>query len=118
MNIEEVREFALGLNEAVTEDMFTENWISWRIFGKWFMLMQLDAPEPRVAVKLPPEVGLSLREKYSGVCPAFHMNKTHWNSVKAEGNVPDDVLKDLLEKAYRIVLGSLSKKKQKEILND
>ena len=46
------------------------------------------------------------------------MNKVHWNSVKADGNVPDDVLKDLLAKAYRIVLGSLSRKKQKEILGD
>ena len=46
------------------------------------------------------------------------MNKTHWNSVKADGNVPDEILMDLLEKAYRIVLVSLSKKKQKEILGD
>ncbi len=45
------------------------------------------------------------------------MNKNHWNSVKADGEVPDDILKDLLEKSYRIVLGSLSKKKQKEILD-
>jgi len=46
------------------------------------------------------------------------MNKQHWNSVKADGNVPDGVLKDLLDKAYHIVLGSFSKKKQKEILGD
>jgi len=38
--------------------------------------------------------------------------------VKANGDVPDDILKDLLRKAYRIVLGSLSKKKQKGILGD
>ena len=50
MNIEQVREFALGINPQVTEELFAENWISWRIFGKWFLLMQLDAPEPRVAV--------------------------------------------------------------------
>ena len=46
------------------------------------------------------------------------MNKVHWNSVKADGDVPDDILKDLLDKAYQIVLGSLSKKKQKEILGN
>ena len=39
-----------------------------------------------------------------------------WNSVKADGEVPDDILKDLFDKAYQIVLGSFSKKKQKEIL--
>ena len=58
MNIEEVRQYALGLDAAVTEDEFAENWLSWRIGGKWFMLMQLDAPQPRVAVKLPPDVAM------------------------------------------------------------
>ena len=32
--------------------------------------------------------------------------------------IPDDILKDLLNKAYGIVLGSFSKKKQKEISGD
>ena len=48
----------------------------------------------------------------------YYMNKTHWNSVKAEGEVPDDLLKDMLDKAYQLVLDGLSKKKQREILGD
>ena len=31
MNIEEVREYALSLNEQVTENLFVKSWISWRI---------------------------------------------------------------------------------------
>jgi len=46
------------------------------------------------------------------------MNKVHWNSIKADGNVPDDLLKDLLEKSYRLVLAGLTKKKQKELLGE
>ena len=38
--------------------------------------------------------------------------------MKADGEVPDDVLKDMLDKAYQIVFESLTKKKQKEILGD
>ena len=44
------------------------------------------------------------------------MNKVHWNSVKADGNVPDALLREMLEKSYRLVLGSFSKKKQRELL--
>ena len=44
------------------------------------------------------------------------MNKIHWNSVKPDGAVPDDLLKDLLEKSYGLVLAKFSKKKQLEIL--
>ena len=43
------------------------------------------------------------------------MNKTHWTSIKADGEVPDDLLKDLLDKSYQLVLGGFSKKKQQEI---
>ena len=46
------------------------------------------------------------------------MNKVHWNSVKAAGNVPDDVVKDLLDSAYTVVFDSLSKKLQKKIIED
>ena len=80
MNIEQVREFALSLHPEVTEELFAEQWISWRIGGKWFLLMQLDAPEPRVAVKLPPDEGLELRVQYDGIRPAYHMNKNHWSN--------------------------------------
>ena len=44
------------------------------------------------------------------------MNKTHWNSIKADGDISDEMLKDLLDKSYELVLKGFSKKKQKEIL--
>lgn len=44
------------------------------------------------------------------------MNKIHWNSINAEGEVPDDLLKDMLDKSYQLVLSGFSKKKQIEIL--
>ncbi|MCI5935677.1 MAG: MmcQ/YjbR family DNA-binding protein [Lachnospiraceae bacterium] len=44
------------------------------------------------------------------------MNKVHWNSIKADGEVPDDLLKDLLDQSYQLVLGGFSKKKQRELL--
>ena len=63
-----------------------------------------------------PREGDVLRRQYEDIIPGYYMNKTHWNSVKADGNVPDDLLKDLLDKSYRLVLGSLSRKKQRELL--
>ena len=69
-----------------------------------------------ITLKLDPLEGDYLRKTYEDIIPGYYMNKTHWNSVKADGKVPDDVLKDMLDKAYKIVLESLPKKKQKEIL--
>ena len=46
------------------------------------------------------------------------MNKVHWNSIKPDGCVPNEVMKDLLDKSYNLILKSFSKKKQKEILGE
>lgn len=112
MNIEDVRYYALGLGN-VTEDMFAENWLSFRVGGKWFLLVWLESPEPRVAVKLPPEVGLELRERYSGVQPAYHMNKSHWNDLYLE-RLEDDFIREQIARSYRLVSDSLPKHGNRE----
>ena len=76
MDIEQVRLFALSLPHT-TEDLFVEELLSFRVGGKWFMLLWLNAPEPRVAVKLPPDEAEELRDNYAGITPAYHMNKRH-----------------------------------------
>ena len=114
MNIEQVREFALGIHPKVTEELFAENWISWRVFGKWFLLMQLDAPEPRVAVKLPPDVGAELRVQYDGVCPAYHMNKTHWNDLYLN-ELLDGFVREQIMASYNLIVSKLTKTQQKEL---
>lgn len=45
------------------------------------------------------------------------MNKLHWDSIEAEGSVPDDVVKELLDKSYNEILNKLTKKKRAEILS-
>lgn len=43
-----------------------------------------------------------LRDAYPAVLPAYHMNKTHWNSVILNGSVPADVLTDMLDMSYEL----------------
>ncbi len=106
---------------GVTKDLQPEwNWIRYHIGGKLFAAKCLaDNDNPYyITLKLEPLEGEFWRKQYEDIIPGYYMNKVHWNSVKADGKVPDDILRDLLNKAYGIVLGSLSKKKQKEILGD
>lgn len=104
---------------GVTRDLQKDwNWMRYQIGGKMFaaVCMDGDGRPYYITLKLEPLEGDFLRKQYEDIIPGYYMNKTHWNSVKADGNVPDDLLKDLLDKSYRLVLGSLSKKKQREIL--
>ncbi len=114
MEFDEARAFALSLSPTVTEDLFAEDWISFRIAGKWFMLMQLDTPEPRVAVKLDPERGSDLRDHYDGIQPAYHMNKQHWNDIYLN-DVPTELVEELIREAYQLVRNKLPKKVKAEL---
>lgn len=115
MNIEEARLCALAQHNAVTEDEFSPGWISYRIGGKWFMLIQLDAPEPRVAVKLPPERGAELRERHPlAIRPAYHMNKTHWSDLYLN-EIGTQQAQALIGESFALVAHSLSKKAQTEL---
>lgn len=105
--------------KGVTKDFQAEwNWIRYHIGGKMFAAICRDDDNIPVYItlKLDPLEGEYLRKQYEDIIPGYYMNKTHWNSVKADGEVPDDLLKDMLDKAYQIVLESLTKKMQKEIL--
>ncbi len=109
MNIEEVRDYALSMNEQVTERLFAGQWLSWRIGGKWFLLTELDVPEPWVCVKLEPEVGERLREQYEGVRPAYHMNKKHWSDLSLD-LLDDEFIKEQIKASYDLVVSKLPKK--------
>lgn len=106
---------------GVTKDLQAEwNWIRYQIGGKMFAAVCLDDNNKPyyITLKLEPAEGEFLRQQYEDIIPGYYMNKVHWNSVRADGEVPDEVLKDMLDKAYQLVLAGFSKKKQKEIIEN
>ena len=113
-----IDEFLLS-KAGVTKDLQPEwNWIRYKIEDKMFAAVCLNAEDkPKyITLKLEPNEGDFLRKQYEDIIPGYYMNKVHWNSVEADGNVSDDLLKEMLEKSYNLVLAGFSKKKQKEIL--
>ena len=53
-----------------------------------------------VNVKAQPDWALFWRDLYPSVLPAYHMNKTHWNSIVLDGSVPDDAVEDMISRSY------------------
>ena len=94
------------------------NWRRYMIADKMFVAICYDDNNKAelITLKLNPMEGEFLRSQFKDIIPGYYMNKTHWNSIKADGDISDDMLKDLMDKSYELVLGGLSKKEQKEIL--
>ena len=114
-----IDEYLLRKN-GVTKDLKSEwNWIRYMVGDKLFCAVCLDERDVPyyITLKLEPAKGDSLRKLYSDILPGYYMNKVHWNSVKADGAVPDDLMKDMLDESYSLIFSGLSKKKQCEINN-
>ena len=92
MNIEEVREYALSLPGTTEDQAYGEDWVLFRIEGKIFLHIWLDAPEPSCAIR-----------------PAYHLNKVHWSDVLLE-EIDSDMVKDLIRQSYQLVLSKLPKR--------
>ncbi len=106
--------------KGVTKDHKLEwNWIRYMVGDKMFCAICLDEQNRPyyITLKLEPTKGDALRKLYPDILPGYYMNKVHWNSVKANGAVPDDLMKEILDDAYSLVFSGLPKKKQAEINN-
>ena len=116
MKYEWMDEYSLQ-KPGVVKD-YKDEWSAFRFMvgGKFFVLLGGDkAGKPIVSLKLEPALGSMLREQYTDIVPGYYLNKEHWNSVYLEGDVPDDVLRMMIDESYKLVLGGLSKKAQREI---
>ena len=106
--------------KGVTKDHKLEwNWIRYMVGDKLFCAICLDDQNQPyfITLKLEPTKGDTLRNLYPDILPGYYMNKVHWNSVKPDGAVPDELMKQMLDEAYQLVLSGLPKKKQIEINN-
>jgi len=116
METEEIREYCLG-KKAVTEGFpFDNETLVFKVGGKMFLLISLEKHPATFSAKADPEWNEELRENYPQISGAYHMNKTHWNSVLCEGLKKELILK-LIDHSYDLVFKSLTKKLQAEILN-
>ena len=104
---------------GVTRDLQAEwNWIRYQIGGKMFAAICLDDQNRPyyINLKLEPAEGEIFRSQYEDIIPGYYSNKQHWNSIRADGAVPEDLLKALLDRSYALVLKGFSGRKQREIL--
>ena len=118
MNLETFYEYCLS-KKAVTEHFpFDEDTLVFKVGGKMFALSSLkqwEKQEPSVNLKCDPERALELRANYDAINEGYHMSKIHRNTVAINQDVPDAMLKALIDHSYDLIFKSLTKKIQAEI---
>lgn len=99
-----------------TEKEFQPAWQAYKylLCGKMYAYIGIDDRNgrPIVTLKLEPAFSDMLRSKYEDIVPGYYMNKIHWSTAYLDGNIPQDVIADLVYASYQLVRSSLSKKAQ------
>lgn len=80
--------------------------------GKVFMLLSLHGEGPIVNLKARPADSTVLRGAYPEITPGYHMNKRHWNTVRAGGTLDPALFEDLITESYLLVVEGLPRAKR------
>lgn len=108
MNIEDYRNYCLAKSEVTESFPFNETVLVFKVMGKMFALIDVEA-YAFINLKCDPERSIELRELYTGITGAYHFNKKHWNSVSSDGSVPDNLMYELIDHSYDLVVDKLPK---------
>lgn len=117
MNIEEFREYCLSKKGVEETFPFGEDTLVFKVMGKVFALTGLDSELFSVNLKCDPDRAVELRERYSQIIPGYHMNKKHWNTIEFETGMDDELLTELIDHSYDLVVQKMPKKLREVLQN-
>jgi len=114
MQLDDFRNFCLGL-KGVTEALpFDENTLVFKVMDKMFALTDI-ADFRSINVKCEPEKAIELRERYQAVTAGYHMNKQHWNTITVGEDMPAKEVLQWTLHSYELVVAKLPKKQQQAL---
>jgi len=108
MDLEAIREYCLSFPH-VTEDIQWEKDLLFRIGGKMFAVVGLEAGPCVMSFKCTPEKFAELTER-AGIIPAPYVARYHWVGLERFDALTQKELKELISQSYEMVLAKLPKK--------
>ena len=119
MEIEQLYQYCLQKPKVEETFPFNQDTLVFKVLGKMFALIPLDqweTGEGSISLKCEPQFALELREAYDSIKAAFHMNKTHWNTIYLyKGDVLPELLFQLIDHSYNQVVKGMTKKMQQAL---
>lgn len=118
MTRQELIQFCLTLPDTYEDQPFhDQNWtvIRCRNNKKVFAWIFEREEHIWINVKADPEWRDFWRGAFPSILPAYHLNKTHWNSMIMDGTIPEKTVKQLIMESYDLVKGGKKQGDGKEI---
>ncbi|MGH3152808.1 MAG: MmcQ/YjbR family DNA-binding protein [Streptosporangiaceae bacterium] len=108
---------ACGAKPGAVEDYpFGDEVAVFKVAGRMFALVPLGEAPGSVSLKCDPGLAISLRARYAGVTPGYHLSKRHWNTVTLDGSVPDAEVLELIDHSYDLVVARLTRAQRSQLI--
>ena len=102
-----LRDYCLSLLGTDEEFPFGPDTSAFKVGGKIFALSRLAEDPLLVSLKCDPALAEELRHAHTAVIPGYHLNKRHWNTVIIDGSLPDEMVRDMVEDSYDLIVSKL-----------
>ena len=110
-----LRAWCLQQPGAVEDFPFGPEHSVFKVAGKIFALSALERTPLEVSVKCEPELAQAFRRSYHAVRPGYHLNKRHWNTLTLDGSLPEQLVRDMIEDSYDLVVSSMPGRVRSEL---
>ena len=104
MTKQEFLTLCASFGSSVTDQPFGDEHTVVRHAGsrKWFDLIFIRDGKLCANLKCDPQKAGFWRSAYQAVTPAWHMNKTHWNTVELNAGIPREDLMEMVADSFNL----------------
>ena len=115
MDADELRARCLEFAGAQETFPFGSQTSVFKVADRMFALSRLASRPLAISLKCEPLLAEQLRQVHAAIAPGYHLNKRHWNTVTLDGSLPHELVLDMIEDSYDLVVSSLSRARQRAL---
>jgi predicted DNA-binding protein (MmcQ/YjbR family) len=116
MDADDLRDLCLTFRGSEETFPFGFETSVFKVAGKMFALSRLRSQPLSVSLKCEPQLAEQLRAAHPCITGGYHLNKRHWNTVLLDGSLPEQMIADMVEDSYDLVVSAMSRARQRALL--
>jgi predicted DNA-binding protein (MmcQ/YjbR family) len=116
MNLEKLEKICISKNSSIKEYPFGDQAMVFKVMNKMFGFIMWEKNPLQIVIKSDPQDAIGYREIYDCVTEGYYMNKKHWITVALDGTMKDEILIDMIDESYNLVVNKLTKKEKLKLL--
>ncbi len=109
MNKNILKKHLFSYKGSISSYPFGPEALVFKVMGKMFALVSEEENILRVTLKCAPDDGALLVGQFDSVIPGYYMNKKHWITISLTNEISDEMLTDLVDGSYKLVVSKLTK---------